>query len=137
MADHEENGVVLPKKWADLPWKRINWCLHIVWAVAILLLLNSCGNARDLDSLSISLTILEIVVVVALIGGFWLLRPEVRETTETEARAVAEKLVGKYVNDVLPEQVRTHVENLIPLQGDANDSYGSETEPESQRGDTG
>jgi hypothetical protein len=63
--------------------------LHGLWAIAILVLLNSCGGARNVDSISISLTILEIVLVVALVGGFWVIRPEVKEAARDAAKEAA------------------------------------------------
>lgn len=89
MPDDGLNRWHLPDHWSDLPWRRINWALHIAWAIVLLLLLNSCGRARNIDAISISLTILQIVIAIALVGGFWILRPEVKETARNEARETA------------------------------------------------
>lgn len=79
-----------PERFSDLPWNKINWCLHALWLMFFLLTLHSCGAERNFDSISVSLMILEIVIVGGALGGFWILRPEVKETARYEAAKAAE-----------------------------------------------
>lgn len=71
-------------------WLKANcWWVYGAWmlllTLAMVFLWNSSGE-KDLDALSVSLTILEIFLVIFAVSGFWLVRANARETARDEAR---------------------------------------------------
>lgn len=58
----------------------------------VLLLWNVSGTANNTDSLSVSLTVLEILLAVVALGGFFLIRSAAVRAAEDEARSEAKRL---------------------------------------------
>ncbi|MBC6715539.1 hypothetical protein H9Q09_04945 [Aurantimonas sp. DM33-3] len=85
------SGWRLTDEWGALPWTRINWGLHMLWGFLIVLIWNSDGNP-DTSGLSVSMTVLQTFLAVVAVGGFWLLRSEVRSAALKELEEIAPKL---------------------------------------------
>lgn len=72
--------------------KHGNFLLHCVWAFLIGVMWNSSG-AVEYSAIAVSLAVLQTFLVVIAVGGFWLLRNEVRSQAATEIRKIAPELV--------------------------------------------
>lgn len=76
------------------------WWLYAVLILLSLLLPFNSDGSPDVNNISVSLTVLEVFLVVLAIGGFWVIRGEVRIAAQREARATVEELAPKYFAQV-------------------------------------
>lgn len=126
MRDWERLRERIPEALADLPWRKVNWALHILWAFLILTLLNSCGSRRNFDGLSVSLAALEIFLIVAFVAGFWILRPEVKDAAREEAKRVATLEARRAAQEWLADRSGSdeQIQTMIDAMDDGEDSNG-------------
>ncbi|WP_146227448.1 hypothetical protein [Pseudoroseicyclus aestuarii] len=118
----------LPEKFKDLPWAKINWFLHGFWALLILYLLNAKGGVQDSNALAASVTILQAVLVVALVGGFWIIRPEVKEAATQTAEEIAERLAAPAARRAALEWIEAQGERRAVDNQSLVDALGEEDE---------
>ena len=82
-----------------------------------------------LDFASLLLAIVGILLALGGVVGFIEVRTRVKtvaeRTAREECREIAEKIVLQYINDELPDEIRKHVETLMPDPGDG-EKYGRE-----------
>ncbi|MCT8266783.1 MULTISPECIES: hypothetical protein [Afifella] len=108
----------LPGQWRALPWGVVGWCLHGLWAFLILLIWNSSGDP-DVSNLSFSITLLQTFLILLAVGGFWLLRSEVRSRAAEEIESIAPKLVRE---ELYPKILRELIDSEGLFDGmDATD----------------
>ena len=67
------------------------WVYGLFLLFGLVLTWNVAGN-DNANTLSISITVLEIFLVVFAVGGFWLIRSNAREAARDEARETAERI---------------------------------------------
>lgn len=94
-------------------WLLVACLLGFINLFLILLLWNVSGTARQIDSLSVSLTALQLFLGVVALGGFFLFRTAAVRAAEEEARAEAQRLVP-------PVARRMAIEFLNARTSDAN-----------------
>jgi hypothetical protein len=101
----------LPRRAADLPWARFNWVLHVAWFCLILVIWNCAGDeGASLNTLSISITALEIFLGTLGLAGFWILRGEVRERVERETREMVHHEMHSRVEPQMLRLVEQYLE---------------------------
>lgn len=100
---------------AENCWLLISVALGLSNLFLIVLLWNVSGKMSDTDSLSISLTVLEIFLVVVAVSGFFLIRSAAMGRAEEEASSVAEKVTKKEVAVIAPPIVRRAVADYMSL----------------------
>lgn len=100
---------------AENIWLLISVFLGLLNLFLISLLWNLSGVSSKLDSLSVSLTILEVFLAVVAVGGFFLVRGAAMGRAEEEASAVAERITKKEVADIAPPIVRRAVADYMSL----------------------
>jgi len=66
--------------------------LNFLVLFIILLRWNLSGVPNDFDTISISLTVLEMFLFVVALGGFWMFRGIVKEKAEDVAKSVSEPI---------------------------------------------
>lgn len=72
----------------------------------ILALWNLRGGEIELNALAVSITVLEIIIVLMAIFGFWVFRREVISTAEDVASTETPKCVSKYMDEEAYRLVR-------------------------------
>lgn len=108
----------LPQRLAELPWTGIGWSLHFAWFFLILLVWNCAGNEdASLNTLSVSITTLEIFLVILALGGFWIIRGEVRERVKQETRS----LVHEEMHSRVEPQLLRLVEQYLDARSQSGD----------------
>lgn len=92
------------------------------WAVSTLLcfaclmlflMFNGSTQKVNFDALTISVTVLEIFLVISAFAGFWMLKSVVKEKADDAARECA----NKYFEENFEPMVRRSVENYLSLNG--------------------
>ncbi|MDC0739341.1 hypothetical protein N6L24_13720 [Cognatishimia sp. SS12] len=94
---------------AENCWLLIACGLGMLNLFLIALLWNVSGQLPKMDSLSISLTVLEIFLAVIAVSGFFLIRSAAMSRAEEEAARVAEGVAKREIADVAPPLVRRTV----------------------------
>lgn len=100
---------------AENCWLLIAVRLGIVNLFLLALLWNVSGETADTDSLSVSLTVLEIFLAVIAVSGFFLIRGAAIGRAEEEASMVAEKVTKREVAEIAPPIVRRAVADYMSL----------------------
>lgn len=89
--------------------------LHVVWFGALLYLWNSRGlQAPDYDTISVALTSLEVVLVVAGIFGFtyfsFVAERKAKEVADAEAKRLLEEVKENQLPPLIEREVRRAIE---------------------------
>ena len=100
---------------AENIWLLAASLLGIVNLFLILLLWNISGGITNLDSLSVSITILEIFLAVVAVSGFFLVRGAAMGKAEEEAAIVAEKVAKREIGEIAPPIVRRALVDYMSL----------------------
>ncbi len=82
------------------------WACFIVLGFAILfifLIWNSTHTAQNFDALTISITALEIFLIVTAFGGFWLLRGVVEKKAEETTKEYLESCIEEHMKNYMKE----------------------------------
>jgi type VI protein secretion system component VasK len=98
---------------AENCWLLASVALGVVNLLLIGLLWNVSGQIKNTDSLSVSLTILEIFLAVIAVSGFFLIRSAAMGKAEEEATEVADRVTKKEVAAIAPPLVRRAVEDYL------------------------
>lgn len=96
-------------------WLAVSAGLGIINLFLIVMLWNVAGQIPEIDTLSISLTILQTFLVVVAVGGFFLVRGAAMGKAEEEATIVAEKITKREVAEIAPPIVRRAVAEYMSL----------------------
>jgi len=80
------------------------------------LLWNVSGKLSEIESLSVSLTVLEIFLAVIAVSGFFLIRNAAMSRAEAEAAIVAEKVAKREMAELAPPIVNRAVQEYISLK---------------------
>ncbi|TNE47796.1 MAG: hypothetical protein EP341_09095 [Sphingomonadales bacterium] len=107
-------------KWYDKAvnvWVAAAVVISIFDLFLILLLWNVSGGLEDVDSLAVSITVLEVFIAIAAIGGFWTLRSSARDAAAEEARSISEEVSKREVKEIAaPVARRAMIEYLALLE---------------------
>ncbi|MGL4310741.1 MAG: hypothetical protein ACRCSU_09655 [Paracoccaceae bacterium] len=68
----------------------------------ILLLWNISGKWPSVESLSVSLTVLQTFIGIVALAGFWMIRGSAQAAASAEARRIAEKAALREIRDIVP-----------------------------------
>lgn len=96
-------------------WLIVSVSLGFINLMLILLFWNLSGQVAKLDTLAISLTVLEIFLAVIAVCGFFVIRGAAMRQAEEEATIVAEKITKREVADITPPIVRRTVAEYMSL----------------------
>lgn len=94
------------------------------------------AQTHRLDLVSLLLTVVALILAVGGFIAFFEIRSKAKsvaeETAKSECKTIAQKIVLQYVNNELPDQVREHVETLMPLYSGNGENYGTDAETENK-----
>lgn len=127
------------RKWhqnAATVWLLVAVVLGLVNLFLIVLLWNVSGQVSDIDSLSVSITVLEMFLAVVALGGFWVIRGSAREAAATEARDIAKSQAEQiarqtaldYVNAIVGTKSNETAINSVTDLMQALDEEGGDDE---------
>lgn len=102
----------LAETWRGLPWQKVSWALHGVWFFGLLMVWNNLGEPK-LDAISLSISVLQTFLAVVAVGGFWLLRQEVRSKALEEMERIGEKLAYE---ELYPRVLRHALDPQKPFE---------------------
>lgn len=133
-----ENQII--RWWAGNWSLAILWILNIVQIGIILWLWNDDAYLSDFDTLSVSITAVEIVLVVLTIllaiasfSGYWTIRKSAEDAARKEARQVVEALIGSEVSARLEAMGIQLGPRQLPF-GQQDDDVPDFHVPDTQRG---
>ncbi|MGR3813388.1 MAG: hypothetical protein ACU0AU_04800 [Cognatishimia activa] len=100
---------------------RVKALSHFLFCFSILALFNfgvalwyfQQKSTPDWNFISVTLTIFEILLAIALVGGFWMLRGAAEEAAAKEASEVAKKVVEETARETVREWLEFR-QNLLP-----------------------
>lgn len=103
--------------------------LNLLVLFCVTLKFNVSGRTEDIDALAVSVTTIEIFLVIVALGGFWLLRGTVEKAAREEAADLFDKItdnaekVAREVSAREVERLKFLISDAIPLDIDENDNY--------------